>query len=287
MSIALISDIHGNLPALDAVLYDILFNKKISKLSNPGENIRCLGDIVGYYPWPNECVDRIEKYKIPCVKGNHDRSCSDNKHEDDPELYFEKWGELSKHTGYFTRELLTFENKTFLRHLDYKVDEGSFSWVHANPIEPRKFKYVLAKPSTHSLLPFVVMSKMKESPVFIAHLHIPSIFEEQDGNVLEYTSKIDYDNQLPLPKGPFQLKPDTKYLINIGSVGQPRDRNPESCYAEYDEDANTVQFHRVKYDIPSVQITTIGAGYGFIKRGKNEKPLDVGKELSARLADGR
>ena len=252
MKYAIISDIHGNLEALEAVLGDIS-TKDVDKTF-------CLGDIVGYGANPNECIELIKENCIDSVKGNHDAASV---------------GEmpLSWFNGYAFRALrwtgneLTSENKAFLKNLNSIKTEGNLILCHSSLYAPEKFNYVRDKYDVE----FLVHSGKKISDwdkCFIGHTHVPKVFKvnESGGNLnISSLGLKDLEDSLD-----FQ---DSLYVINVGSVGQPRDRNWKSSYMTYDLNNQKLDYFRVEYELAKAQIKIVDAGL----------PI----ELSKRLEFGR
>tara|TARA_R110002124_G_scaffold280092_1_gene453184 strand:- start:21941 stop:22645 length:705 start_codon:yes stop_codon:yes gene_type:complete len=211
--IALISDVHGNLPALEAVL------KKIDSYK-PDQWV-CLGDVVGYGPFPSECIDLIRDRNIPTVLGNHDAGVSGKltiKHFRDPNRRL-----IQK-----TQELLTEEQLHWLRELPVSLREEDY-WiaVHANPIEPLKWGYVDSAIKARNML-----HSIDAQLCFVGHTHIPFLVSDQIG--------ISGFNK------------QHKYLINPGSVGQPRDEDFRASYCIIDTDKWELKIERVEYNTEKV-----------------------------------
>jgi len=217
MRYVIIADIHANLPALQAVLEDT----KAQRCTH----IACLGDVVGYYFHPKECVDIIRKMGIPCLKGNHDEYCSSNGPLDGfatPAAEYVQW----------TRDQVTEEDKAWLRGLPYFMTLAGVTIVHATLNRPERWCYVFDK------LAAAKHFEHQTTPVcFFGHTHVPMAFV-RDSMVRGGT----YSN--------LRVKAGRKYLVNVGSVGQPRDNNPKASYAVYDLGAATIELRRVDYPKP-------------------------------------
>ena len=211
--IALISDVHGNLPALEAVL------KKIDTYS-PDQWL-CLGDIVGYGPFPVECVDLIRDRKIPTVMGNHDAGVSGKltiKHFRGPNrVLIEK-----------TQELLSQDQLRWLGELPITLKEGEmWTAVHANPIEPLKWEYVDSAIKARNML-----QTIDTQLCFVGHTHIPFVVSDEVGSIGFNTKH--------------------KYLINPGSIGQPRDDDFRASFCLLDTDKWEIKNVRVDYNTEKV-----------------------------------
>jgi predicted phosphodiesterase len=223
---AIISDIHGNLEALMAVM------NRIGELEI--DEIFCLGDIIGYGPNPLQCLDIVMEKCQRTILGNHDQAAIF-----DPEGF----NPVAMRAIYWTREQL--ENDTadleksdlrwdFLGELPRRHDEGEFLFVHGSPRDPTN-EYVFPEHIYEKELMSMLMNRF-EKVCFQGHTHIPGMFTESFSFVTP--EQNDYFFQLG----------DEKCMINVGSVGQPRDGDPRSCFVVLDTDLKTVQFQRVEYD---------------------------------------
>ena len=225
---AVISDVHSNAEALRSVLRDI---KK-----RQVHDIFFLGDAVGYGPEPNESVGLLKSECKTMVAGNHD------------------WGVLGlAETGSFnsyarvalewTRGVLTAANEEILRTSPMKAEirEMDITLVHATPCEPEKWHYLLALSDAE-----INFRYMHTNICFIGHSHRPFIIE------------MSSSGELKTEKHEMQSAEGARYIINAGSVGQPRDGDPRACYAIVD--AGKIELARVGYDIPAVQKKMEDAG---------------------------
>ena len=239
--VAVISDIHGNQQALEAVL------AAIDEMQI--QTIYCLGDVVGYGACPNECVEHLRFRRIPTLAGNHDHAAL----EMTDTQYFNN---IAKTAVLWTRERLSEENAAWLRERPYTdaLDERIF-FVHASPRQPEQWGYVLTYGEARQCF-----ESFTQQLCVIGHSHQPAIVE-QDGE------------QLNSPVGAtLTMRPDCRYLVNVGSVGQPRDRNPQACFVTVALDMSFVHYHRVAYDIEGAQKAILDGG--------------LPPELAARIAEG-
>ena len=212
MKIAVISDIHGNLEALNAVL------AKIDALGV--QIIFCLGDIVGYGPNPNECVELIRSRQILCVAGNHDKAVTG-------EHSIESFSQIAKAGVLWTKSVITEEHEEYLVSLPYSIQEHNILFVHSSPDKSEEFRYLLSAEDARESFHYFT------NPLcFIGHTHRPGIFCEENGITI--------------------IRPGKKFIINVGSVGQPRDGNWKSCFALLDTEYYTMEFVRVEYDVETV-----------------------------------
>jgi predicted phosphodiesterase len=224
---AILGDIHGNLEALEAVLKDA---------SEMGVNAYiCVGDIVGYNANPAECLAKVRELDFTCVKGNHDHYCSHDESLDD-------FHPLAANVIDWTRHQLDDDEIAYLRGLKYSRIVSGFTIVHSTLDMPDKWGYVF-----DSLEADANFNYQSTSLCFHGHTHIPVVYEKK-GRV----GKKEFDK--------VSLTLGSKYFINVGSVGQPRDGNPLAAYSVYDMKEKTVELRRVPYDIEAVQAKILSAG---------------------------
>ena len=227
MRLAIFSDIHANLEALEAVLADA-HKRKCTYFV-------CLGDVVGYNANPHECVDRIRKLECPIVKGNHDEQASLPESSSD-------FNELAERAIKWTRDNLTDEDKQWLRELPLQRQVRDFTIVHATLDTPEQWGYVFSNLDAAASLTY-----QHTTVCFFGHTHVPMVFIRDDGVRRERIEHI-------------RIEPTKKYFINMGSVGQPRDGNWRAAYCTYDIENNLVEQLRVKYDVAVAQKKIIKAG---------------------------
>ena len=221
---ALISDIHGNLEALEAVLADIK--------SRGITEIYCLGDIVGYGPNLCECIDRVMNVQM-CLLGNHDQAALF-----DPEGFnagaeraiFWTRGMLEKATGPKAESRWEFLGELSRRHLS---EDEKTMYVHGSARNPLN-EYVFPD-DVYNQVKMEKIFALVPQYCFQGHTHIPGVFTD----TLEFLDPREINFR-------YELGPQ-KVMINVGSVGQPRNNDPRSSYVTVD--GNTVEFHRVEYDI--------------------------------------
>jgi len=221
MRYLVLSDIHANMCALKAVL-NFCKRKKFSKTL-------FLGDLVGYGASPNLVVDTVRQLKnLVCVRGNHDKVCGGIE-----DGY--NFNEKAKIAAHWTFEKLSERNLEFVRHLPQGPVSitNSLLICHGSPLN--EDYYIFSEFDAYQ-----VFSKFKTRVMFFGHTHMPCYFEF-DGKVIYFRK---------LHKGDvISLKKNCKYLINPGSVGQPRDRNVEASFAIFDDKKNKLYAYRTKYDI--------------------------------------
>ncbi|MBN2550333.1 MAG: metallophosphoesterase family protein [Anaerolineales bacterium] len=229
MRILIISDIHANLTALETVLHE----------AGKYDAAWCLGDIVGYGPDPNECIELVCKLpKLMCVIGNHDAAAL-------MQIDADTFNPEARNAIIWTRKTLTDSSKAFLSSLPEKIPANQVTLTHGSPRHP-VWEYLLdTRTATLNFEYF-------DTPLcFVGHTHLPVIYSYLGNNHLAQLSIPEPNRTLVLPG---------RAIVNPGSVGQPRDRDPRAAYAIYDEEANTWDYHRVPYDIPSVQERMTKAG---------------------------
>jgi predicted phosphodiesterase len=227
MKIAIFSDIHANLEALEAVLADAE--------TQGCDSYICLGDVVGYNADPAECLERVRGMGCPVVKGNHDQDCG---HDTSLEMMNPVAAEALR----WTREQLTPEQRTWLARLRMVRQVHDFTIVHSTLDQPNSWNYVTNKFDAMANFSYQV------TPVcFYGHTHVPRVFV-RDSRVQE------------VPAENIALETGSKYFINTGSVGQPRDGDWRASYCVYNLDDHVVNFRRLEYDIKTAQKKILAAG---------------------------
>lgn len=217
------SDIHANYTALEAVLKD----------AGRVDETWCLGDLVGYGPDPNAVVEEVREIpNLTCLMGNHDVAVVGK-------MPLETFNGDAQRSLIHHERVLTASNMDFIRSLPTeKKARGEATIAHGSPRDPL-WEYIL-----NALTARLNFDYFDTPWCFVGHSHIPSVFAKDDENdrvTLEYAK----------PDVPIQLRP--KLILNPGSVGQPRDRDPRAAYAIYDTEARTWTPKRVAYDIAEVQ----------------------------------
>lgn len=229
MRYGIFSDIHANLEALEAVLAE-LEKARV-------DEILCLGDIVGYGPNPNECIALVKEKVHCCLAGNHDVAPLGG-------LELQYFNEAARAAIEWTAGALTSESKAFLQALSLTRAYETFFIVHATPLEPEKWGYILSMADAVSNF-----AGFSQQTCFVGHSHSAWCIEKSGDD--HYDGRDDY---------PITLKENSRYLINVGSVGQPRDRNPSAAFAILDVDNKTFDLRRVPYDIATTQKKILQAG---------------------------
>ncbi len=232
MRTALISDIHGNLEALNVVLGDI---------DRQGvDRIICLGDILGYGPDPVACVDLVAERCEWSLLGNHDYGA----------LYEPtNFNAAAEHAAYWTRSQLDLEADEakaearweVLGRLRVRTTLDDFLCVHGSPRRPIN-EYIFPEDAINSPVKMGQIFDHVPDKCLVGHTHVPGVFTDEP----EFWGLDDLDGAV------WNLSSDGKAIINPGSVGQPRDLDPRASYAILDSGAGEVRFHRLEYDIDTV-----------------------------------
>jgi predicted phosphodiesterase len=227
MRVAVLSDIHSNLTALDAVL----------AAAGPVDAIWHLGDVVGYGPDPNGVVRRLIEAGAVGVRGNHDAAAAGGSE-------IEWFNTDARRAMEWTRTVVSAPTVTWLRDLPERLTVEGCELVHGSLREPI-WEYVTSVPVARANLAVL------GSPIGLnGHTHIPIAFVEQDGRI---------DVVGPGHGSELELR-GRRALLNPGSVGQPRDGDPEASYAIFDPGEGRISWHRVAYDIGSVQAAMRSVG---------------------------
>jgi predicted phosphodiesterase len=227
MRLAILSDLHANLEATEAVLDD-------ARQHNCTDYV-CLGDIVGYNANPHECLEIVRKLECPVVKGNHDEQASLDESSRD-------FNPLAEMAISWTRQHLSAEDKQWLRGLPLLSQVRDFTIVHATLDKPGEWGYVF-----NTLDAAASFIHQQTAVCFFGHTHVAGAFVRNDG------VKRVHAEQLP-------IEPSKRYFINTGSVGQPRDGDWRAAYCIYDADQNVVEQRRISYDVATAQDKVIKGG---------------------------
>ncbi|QGJ71377.1 putative phosphodiesterase [Planctomycetales bacterium 10988] len=227
MKRAIISDIHSNLEALETVLDDIQ-QQEITE-------IYCLGDVIGYGPNPRECIDRVLNCQV-CILGNHDQGALF-----DPEGFntgaeraiFWTRGQLEKPGDDPELDQRRWE---FLCNLPRSRRENGLLFVHGSARNPLN-EYVFPE-DIYNQRKIEKIFSLVEHYCFQGHTHVPGVFTQD----MNFQSPEDLDYH-------YDLKLQNKSLINVGSVGQPRDSDPRACYVVLDTEDLTIEYRRLEYPV--------------------------------------
>lgn len=232
MRYLIISDIHANIVALETVLNAV----DLSTI----DQVWCLGDVVGYGPNPNECVDRMRELAAVCLVGNHDWAALGK-------IDLEEFNSYARKALEWTQKQLTPESLAFLDRLEGRKDNvhPDFTLAHGSPRHPI-WEYLLYP--TEAAENF---AHFETRFCLVGHTHKPVIFsQEQTGPEESLLQAYPPATDIPLPIAHTE---GVRLIINPGSVGQPRDRDPRAAYAIYDDETGEFTFYRVPYDIAEIQ----------------------------------
>ncbi len=223
MKYLIIADIHGNLEAFQAVLED-------SDNHGGFGHVWCLGDIVGYGPDPSACLALLRQLDPLCVCGNHDLAAVGK-------IDIGDFNSDAAHANRWTSEVLSPEEREYLANLPEVICEGDFTLVHGSPRMP-VWEYI-----AYSFVAEENFKYFKTRYCLNGHTHVPFIFEQDEIMV----------NEGYMKHGDSIMLGDKRLIINAGSVGQPRDRDPRASYALYDSERMVIEHYRVSYDINETQ----------------------------------
>ncbi len=232
MRIAAITDIHGNLPALEAV-FEATEAAEV-------EEVWCLGDVVGYGVQPEACIDLVRERCAVCLVGNHDLAVLGS-------LDIASFSEAAAIAVEWTRANVSERTLEFLRDLEPQGERDDIGLFHASPRDP-VWEYVLSGEQAQA-----GMDASAQRIGLIGHSHVALFFNRPEGEQDETRGSQASDGALlDLGRG--------EWLINPGSVGQPRDGDPRAAWLELDSSAETASFHRVAYDVERAAAPIAEAG---------------------------
>ena len=209
MRIGVLSDIHSNLAALECT-FSYFDSKKV-------DEVFCLGDTVGYGPFPNECIEILRSRKTTVIAGNHDWGAI-------KKIPLKNFNKMGQKTLRWTQKVITDVNLDFLIGLPLKIIKHNITFVHAEPNNPEQWIYIISNEDVKE-----AFSGFTTPVCFIGHTHIASVVNE------DLVGR--------------KLHRKTRSLINIGSVGQPRDSNPKTSFGILDINNWTYELVRLDYDI--------------------------------------
>ena len=221
MRYAILSDVHGNIDSLECALDKI----------GAEDVVISLGDVVGYGPNPNECVAKLRERARHAVLGNHDLAAVEN-------FGVEGFNDAARTAIGWTQGVLDDASRAWLNLLPYELRFPDFLLVHGAPVT--YFEYILDKDGAAR-----AFDRTDASIVFVGHTHIAEYW------VRDAQGSIGHRHMQR--GGELKLEPEKRYIIDVGSVGQPRDLNPQACYAIYDPQEREVQWIRYDYPIAEVQ----------------------------------
>ena len=232
MRYGILSDIHGNLEALDAVL-EVLAEERVDRYL-------CLGDIVGYGASPNACLDRVIGLTTDVIAGNHDHAAIGK-------LDIAAFNRDAAEAALWTRRQLAPEGRRYLADLPYTRQIGDLYAVHASPDNPAAWHYLTSLGRViegFGALPGGI------TVCVLGHTHSPGIFE--------WSAVGDRCGEIPART--HLMVPENRYIVNVGSVGQPRDGDPRAAYCVFDTWERRLDIKRVPYDVETAQQKIRSAG---------------------------
>ncbi|MCX7944936.1 MAG: metallophosphatase family protein [Deltaproteobacteria bacterium] len=238
MKIGVISDIHANLEALEAVLSSLETDKV--------DRIVCLGDIVGYGANPKECCEIIMSVCDVCVIGNHDAAIIGR-------MDYSYYYDAAHMVLDWTKTQLTDRCKEYLLSLPYFHEYEGVLLCHGSPIDAQNFEYIFSIEQAKTIIPYFEQLKPL---TLIGHSHLFKTFAYIENEVNDVLAQK------------FGLRKNYKYIISAGSVGQPRDYDPRAGYGIYNTEMRTFEIKRVEYNIEKAasKITSSGLPNAFAKR---------------------
>lgn len=223
MLIALFSDVHANIDALRPVV------EAYKQHDPPIDKYVCLGDVVGYCAEPNACCEIVRELASVTIVGNHDAAVTGR-------MNYAYYYEAARNALDWHARKLEKTHHEWLKSLPYREDFEDLSFCHGSPTNLEDFEYVFNLQQANQLLDHW---NQLQRITFIGHSHLTKAFalhkEEGAREIHGPTLVMDAE--------------DTKYIVTVGSVGQPRDNDPRACFGVYDTDTSTFQFHRVEYDV--------------------------------------
>ena len=223
MRLGIFSDVHANIEALSAVM-EAFRHESI-------DEYYCLGDVVGYGASPNECSDIVRKVAKVTILGNHDAAVAGR-------MDYSYYYEAARHALDTHANQLTAENLAWLKSLPYKheLNKVGLHLCHGSPVRLEEFEYIFAPEQARECLG---MWDELGDLTLIGHSHLCKVFALRPGEVEE------------LPSRRFTLRTGWKYIVSVGSVGQPRDYDNRASYTIFDTEKREFDFKRVEYDIES------------------------------------
>lgn len=221
MRCGIFSDVHSNLEALETVVH-AFENERIDRYF-------FVGDAVGYGPNPHECIEIIKGLQGVCIAGNHDWATVEK-------IDMRYFNPMAKEAIRWTRLKASREDMAFLDKLELVFIGDEFIAVHGTRQEPSFFHYLMDKIQAEEMFEL-----MERNLAFVGHSHLPGVFIKNK-NSIRYLTCSD-----------IQLEPGCRYIVNVGSVGQPRDGNPMAVYCVYDTETGIVSIKRTNYDIETTQ----------------------------------
>jgi predicted phosphodiesterase len=228
MKYGILGDIHANLEALEAVLED-MEKQGVKRYVS-------VGDLVGYGANPIECVDIVRgRLKAVVTAGNHDFAAVDK-------LNIDFFNAYARESALWTRKTLPDEHKTYIRSLKLVEYCDNFTVVHSTLYSPELFEYIQTSYDAH------LSFEQQTTPLsFMGHSHVPVNFFKRKNVSFNMDTEVKIDE-------------NTKIMVNVGSIGQPRDENPDAVCVVYDSDESLIRVNRVRYDVEKAARKIVSSG---------------------------
>ena len=228
MRYAVLSDVHANLEALEAVLADA---------APRADGLLCLGDVVGYGADPEACVERLATRGHVLVAGNHEHGVAGLLDLD----WFNPWARAAVE---WTRARLDDAHRAWLGALPLTAEVGDATLAHASPDRPDEWEYLMSAEDG-----FAVFGAFATRLCFVGHSHLPGVWSLGSSGPAFEPGSVET-----------ALEAGRRYLVNVGSVGQPRDRDPRAAYGLWDLDRGAVAIRRVAYDVGAARAKILASG---------------------------
>ncbi len=229
MRYAIFSDVHSNMEALDAVI--------AAYKSESIDRYLCIGDVVGYAANPKECIEKVKSLAAVTVAGNHDWATvylfSDN--------YF---NDMAREAISWTRKVLDKKERNFLESLKLTYENEDLTLVHGTLDKPQEFEYLASLSAAEA-----TSGALQTDICFVGHSHVAGTFISDTFGRIFYTDEDEIN-----------MEGENSYIVNVGSVGQPRDGDPRAAYGIYDTVKRRIEIKRIKYDIDSARKKIIQQG---------------------------
>ena len=219
MRIAVVSDIHANLQALLSVVEDIRSNEEVELKIN-------LGDIVGYGANPNECIEICRDFFDINILGNHDAATCDL-------FNYNAFNPYAKAAIEYTQKVISEKNLDFLKNLPFTYQKDDLFFVHASPLFPDNWSYILSRDDARTV--FLTNDDLKV--IFVGHSHLPLVYINHKDSIISKYAEI------------IKLEDEDRAIVNVGSVGQPRDGDSRACYVIFDTESFEINYKRLTYDL--------------------------------------
>ncbi|HEX7898623.1 MAG TPA: metallophosphoesterase family protein [Planctomycetota bacterium] len=228
MKYGILGDIHANLEALEAVLED-MEKQGVKRFVS-------VGDLVGYGANPIECIDIVRgRLKAVVTAGNHDFAAVDK-------LNIDFFNAYARESALWTRKTLPEEHKTYIRSLKLVEYCDNFTVVHSTLYSPELFEYIQTSYDAH------LSFEQQTTPLsFMGHSHVPVNFFKRKNVSFNMDTEVKIDE-------------NTKIMVNVGSIGQPRDENPDAVCVVYDSDESLIRVNRVRYDVEKAARKIVSSG---------------------------